>query len=198
MTDAKQRRFRLRRAGELLGLTEAQPENNVQRIVLEMLAGHPLQGRSCPRRAAPRVERGARAPGRGTSSGRCGSSRCSRTSPTCGVRGPLRRLERGRGEGGAAPRRCACGDRAGAGAGRCRAGRRERVHEVRAGRVALAARQRIETGEDVVVGVNRFETTEPVSPPPTSTPRSSRSIRGGGGGIRRGSALARGARTPTR
>ena len=27
----------LRRAGELLGLTEAQPENNVQRIVLEML-----------------------------------------------------------------------------------------------------------------------------------------------------------------
>ena len=36
--DPKQRPFPLRRAGNSLGLTEAQPENNVQRIVLEMLA----------------------------------------------------------------------------------------------------------------------------------------------------------------
>ncbi len=37
-TDAKQRRFRYGVQVNSLGLTEAQPENNVQRIVLEMLA----------------------------------------------------------------------------------------------------------------------------------------------------------------
>ena len=36
-TDAKQRRFRYGVQVNSLGLTEAQPENNVQRIVLEML-----------------------------------------------------------------------------------------------------------------------------------------------------------------
>ena len=36
--DAKQRRFRYGVQVNSLGLTEAQPENNVQRIVLEMLA----------------------------------------------------------------------------------------------------------------------------------------------------------------
>ncbi len=45
---------------------------------------HAQQGRPRPRRPAARVERGARAcPGRGTSSGRCGSSRCWPSSPTC-------------------------------------------------------------------------------------------------------------------
>ena len=38
MTDAKARRFRYGVQVNSLGLTEAQPENNVQRIVLEMLA----------------------------------------------------------------------------------------------------------------------------------------------------------------
>ena len=38
VTDAKQRRFRYCVQVNSLGLTEAQPENNVQRIVLEMLA----------------------------------------------------------------------------------------------------------------------------------------------------------------
>ena len=37
-TDPKQRRFRYGVQVNSLGLTEAQPENNVQRIVLEMLA----------------------------------------------------------------------------------------------------------------------------------------------------------------
>ena len=37
MTDARQRRFRYGVQVNSLGLTEAQPENNVQRIVLEML-----------------------------------------------------------------------------------------------------------------------------------------------------------------
>ncbi len=38
VTDPKQRRFRYGVQVNSLGLTEAQPENNVQRIVLEMLA----------------------------------------------------------------------------------------------------------------------------------------------------------------
>src|SRR4029079_113829 len=38
VTDAKQRRFRYGLQVNSLGLTEAQPENNIQRIVLEMLA----------------------------------------------------------------------------------------------------------------------------------------------------------------
>ena len=43
-----------------LGLTEAQPENNVYRILLEMLAVTMSQGRPGPRGAAAGVERGAR------------------------------------------------------------------------------------------------------------------------------------------
>jgi (2R)-ethylmalonyl-CoA mutase len=38
VTDAKARRFRYGVQVNSLGLTEPQPENNVQRIVLEMLA----------------------------------------------------------------------------------------------------------------------------------------------------------------
>ena len=60
VTDAKQRRFRYGVQVNSLGLTEAQPENNVQRIVLEMLARHAVQGRPGPRGAAAGVERGAR------------------------------------------------------------------------------------------------------------------------------------------
>ena len=47
-----------------LGLTEAQPENNVQRIVLETLGVTLSKGRAGARGAAPGVERGAR-PARG-------------------------------------------------------------------------------------------------------------------------------------
>ena len=46
--------------------------------------GDAVPGRPRPRRPAARLERGARAcRGRGTSSGRCGCSRCSPTRPTC-------------------------------------------------------------------------------------------------------------------
>ena len=83
VTDQAQRRFRYGVQVNSLGLTEAQPENNVQRIVLEMLGRDHVQGRPGPGGAAAGVERGARpARGRGTSSGPCGCSRCSPTSPT--------------------------------------------------------------------------------------------------------------------
>jgi (2R)-ethylmalonyl-CoA mutase len=83
VTDAKARRFRYGVQVNSLGLTEAQPENNVQRIVLEMLASPCRRGRG---RAACSCRRGTRrsaCPARGTSSGACACSRCSRSRPTC-------------------------------------------------------------------------------------------------------------------
>ena len=56
----RQRRFRYGVQVNSLGLTEAQPENNVQRIVLEMLGVTLLPRRPGPRRAAAGLERGAR------------------------------------------------------------------------------------------------------------------------------------------
>jgi (2R)-ethylmalonyl-CoA mutase len=61
-----------------LGLTESQPENNVQRIVLEML-GVTLSRDAGPGPCScPRGTRRSACRGRGTSSGRCACSRCWR------------------------------------------------------------------------------------------------------------------------
>ena len=83
VTDERLRRFRFGVQVNSLGLTEAQPENNVQRIVLETLGVTLSKRRPGAGDPAARVERGARAPAaRGTSSGRSGSSRCWRSRPT--------------------------------------------------------------------------------------------------------------------
>ena len=58
--DPKLRRFRYGVQVNSLGLTEQQPENNVQRIVLETLGRDPVQERPGPGHAAARLERGAR------------------------------------------------------------------------------------------------------------------------------------------
>ena len=84
ITDERQTRFRYGVQVNSLGLTEAQPENNVQRIVLEML-GVTLS-RDARARAVSSCRHGTRRSGcrgRGTSSGHCACSRCSPTSPTC-------------------------------------------------------------------------------------------------------------------
>jgi (2R)-ethylmalonyl-CoA mutase len=83
VTDAKQRRFRYGVQVNSLGLTEAQPENNVQRIVLEML-GVTLS-KDAPARAVAVVA--ALAAGAGV-----------RDRPA-GVRRPVRGLRRRGGEG---------------------------------------------------------------------------------------------------
>ena len=57
--DARHRRFRYGVQVNSLGLTEQQPENNVYRILLEMLAVTLSKGRSRPGGAAPGLERGA-------------------------------------------------------------------------------------------------------------------------------------------
>ena len=61
VTDPKLRRFRYGMQVNSLGLTEEQPENNVQRIVLEMLGVTLVEGRARPGDPAAVLERGARA-----------------------------------------------------------------------------------------------------------------------------------------
>ena len=60
VTDKELRRFRYGVQVNSLGLTEAQPENNVPRIALEALGRDAVARRPLPRAAAPRLERGAR------------------------------------------------------------------------------------------------------------------------------------------
>ena len=79
MKDPKLRRFRYGVQVNSLGLTEQQPENNVYRILLEMLA---VSCRRRPGRALCSFRRGTRrwvSRVRGISNGR---SECSRSSPT--------------------------------------------------------------------------------------------------------------------
>ena len=60
VADPKLRRFRYGVQVNSLGLTEQQPENNVYRILIEMLAVVLSKKRPRPRRAAAGLERGAR------------------------------------------------------------------------------------------------------------------------------------------
>jgi len=75
--DRRHLRFRYGVQVNSLGLTEAQPENNVQRIVLEALAVTLGATRGRARSSSRRGTRRSACRARGTSSGRCGSSRCS-------------------------------------------------------------------------------------------------------------------------
>ena len=59
IAEEKLRRFRYGVQVNSLGLTEQQAENNVYRILLEMLAVDALEKCSCPRRAVAGLERGA-------------------------------------------------------------------------------------------------------------------------------------------
>ena len=91
--DPKQRRLRYGVQVNSLGLTEAQPENNVQRIVLEMLAV--TLSRDARARAVqlPGVERGARpAAAVGPAVGAAHAAGARLRDRPAGVRGPLRRL----------------------------------------------------------------------------------------------------------
>ena len=82
VSDEKMLRFRYGVQVNSLGLTEAQPENNIQRIVLEALAVTlPATPAPAPCSCRPGTRRWASPPG--TSSGACGSSRCWPRRPTC-------------------------------------------------------------------------------------------------------------------
>ncbi len=84
VTDEKARRFRYGVQVNSLGLTEAQPENNVQRIVLEMLGVTLSQQGPRPLDPAAGVERGARPPAPvGPAVGAADAAGAGATSPTC-------------------------------------------------------------------------------------------------------------------
>jgi hypothetical protein len=88
VTDAKARRFRYGVQVNSLGLTEAQPENNVQRIVLEML-GVTMSKRARARAQTLRLAavftwRASRGIARSLNWGVCGSLAAPRVDERCG------------------------------------------------------------------------------------------------------------------
>ena len=176
-TDPKQRRFRYGVQVNSLGLTEAQPENNVYRILLEMLAVTLSQRRARPRRAAAGLERGARAAAAvGPAVVAADAAGAGLRVRPARVRRPVRRLAGGRGEGrrdrdaARGPRSTGCWSMGGA------------VAAVESGYLksalvvarCAARRAGIEAGEDVVVGRQQVhrDRAEPAASP-TSTARSS-------------------------
>ena len=104
----EEEKYRLFRYGvqvNSLGLTEQQPENNVYRILLEMLAVTLLEERARPGGAAPGLERGA-GPAAAVGPAVVAADAADpgvRDRPP-GVRGHLRRLDRDRGQGRGARR----------------------------------------------------------------------------------------------
>ena len=157
------RRFRYGVQVNSLGLTEAQPENNVQRIVLEML-GVTLSKNA--RARAVQLPAWNEALGLPRPWDQQWSLRLQQVlafesdlleyddifDGSHVIEAKVAELVEER------PRR----DRPGPGDGRRDRGRRVRLHEAGAGlRRTPPAAARIESGEEIVVGVNSFETTEP-------------------------------------
>ena len=130
----------LRRAGQLAGPHRGAAGEQRAADRAGDAGGHALARRPGPRDPAPGVERGARpAAAVGPAVGAAHAAGARLRDRPAGVRGPLRRLARGRGQGRRARRRGAGRDRPGAGDGRRGRGRRVRVHEGAARRVAGAS-----------------------------------------------------------
>jgi (2R)-ethylmalonyl-CoA mutase len=162
VTDASQRRFRYGVQVNSLGLTEAQPENNVQRIVLEMLAVTLSKGARARAVQLPAWNEALGLP-------RPWDQQWSlRIQQVLAFESDLLEYD-DLFEGSRVVEAKVAGLLAGA---------RAEIDRVQAMGGAVAAvesgymksalvashslrRQRIEAGEDIVVGVNKFETTEP-------------------------------------
>ncbi len=136
----KQRRFRYGVQVNSLGLTEAQPENNIQRIVLEMLAVTLSKDARARAVQLPAWNEalGLPRPWDQQWSLRIQQVLALRERPA-GVRGHLRRVARRRGEGGRAGRGVARRDRPDRGDGRRDGRRRVGLSEVAARRLARRA-----------------------------------------------------------
>ena len=200
VTDAKQRRFRYGVQVNSLGLTEAQPENNVQRIVLEML-GVTLSKDA--RARAIQLPAWNEALGLPRPWDQQWSLRMQQVLAYESDLLEYDDLFDGSHVVEAKTAELVAGARAEMATveadGRRRGRRRERLHEARAGRGARGPAGPHRVREDVVVGVNQFTSTEPNpltggpatprSRPSTRRSSSTRSTRCGSGG-RRG--------TPTR
>ena len=149
--NAKQRRFRYGVQVNSLGLTEAQPENNVQRIVLEMLAVTLSKDARARAVQLPAWNEalGLPRPWDQQWSLRIQQVLALRERPA-GVRGHLRGLARRRGEGGGAGRGVPRRDRPDPGDGRRDGRRRVRLPQVAARLLArrAAGSYRVRPGED--------------------------------------------------
>ena len=161
--DPKQRRLRYGVQVNSLGLTEAQPENNVQRIVLEMLAVTLSRDARARAIQLPAWNEALGLP-------RPWDQQWAlRMQQVLAYETDLLEYEDLFAGSTVVEAKVAGAD--GRGAGRDRPGgrdgrrggrRRVRLHEGPAGlRRCRERRRRMESGEHVVVGVNRFETTEP-------------------------------------
>ena len=160
VADEKHRRFRYGVQVNSLGLTEAQPENNVYRIALEALAVT-LGAAPAPARCScrPGMRRSA-SRGPGISSGRCACSRSSPLRPICSSTPTSSRAPRSwrawwpSSSTGAREEMARVAELGGA---------VEAVDYMKAALVESHRERwrRIEAGELTVVGMNKFTTTEP-------------------------------------
>jgi len=169
VTDPSQRRFRYGVQVNSLGLTEAQPENNVQRIVWRCWPSRcpRTRGQGCP---AAAWNEALGLPRPGTSSGHFGCSRCWPSSRTCWSTTTSCGIQCRRGQGGRATGGGTGRDRPGPGDGWCCCSGRVGLHESAMVASHSLRRQRIESGVDVVVGVNKFVTQSRTRSQPTLTP----------------------------
>ena len=165
--DPKLRRFRYGVQVNSLGLTEQQPENNVQRIVLESLGVTLVQERPGPGHAAAGMERGARAaPALGPAVVPAHAAGAGLRVRPARVRRHLRGLESHRGQDGRAGRgglgrarrragagRCLRGDRRAQAAARAQPGRAGPAHRV--GRAEGRRRQLLHRDRAVAAGGRR-------------------------------------------
>ena len=163
VTDEKMRRFRYGVQVNSLGLTEAQPENNVQRIVLEML-GVTLSKNA--RARAVQLPAWNEALGLPRPWDQQWSLRLQQVlafeSDLLEYDDIFEGSKVDRGQGGPARRGRPRRDRPGAGPRRRDRCRRVRLHEAAAGQLPLRPSGRASrAAQDIVVGVNKFETTEP-------------------------------------
>ena len=164
VTDAKQRLFRYGVQVNSLGLTEQQPENNVYRILIEMLAVTLSKNARARAVQLAGLERGARpaAPVRPAMVAAHAADPRLRDRPAR-IRRHLRRLEgdrRARSTNSSARRATSSThiDEA----GRRGRGGRDGLHERRSSSRAIrSALEAIERGEQIVVGVNKFIESEP-------------------------------------
>ena len=85
ITDAKQRLFRYGVQVNSLGLTEPQPENNVARILIEMLAVTLSKNARARAVQLPAWNEALGLPRRGTNNGHCACNRSLLTRPTCSI-----------------------------------------------------------------------------------------------------------------
>jgi (2R)-ethylmalonyl-CoA mutase len=158
--DPKLRRFRYGVQVNSLGLTEPQPENNVQRIVLEMLAVVLSKGARARAIQLPGLERGdGLAAPLGSAMGTADAAGGGLRNRSARVRGHSRWLAGHRRQGQGTDRGCAKGDRERRSAGRDHCRDRIGLHQAELVGSHMNRLRAIESGDLKIIGVNCFQET---------------------------------------